>query len=133
MIEFGYILIIIFEIFITIIIVSGLIYLENKIKNCLEALNIEASNTLNTLRNARLKLKDFNTKINDAKKFDFKKIKQILSLCFDIINFILLLKTLNFKSGLSYGFKNKFLKGLLGGFKKGLSSLLFKKFVQFLK
>lgn len=129
MIEFGYILIIIFEIFITFIIVSGLIYLENKVKNCLETINIEASSILNNLRDTKLKLKDFNKKINEAKKFDFKKIKQILSLCFDIVNFILLLKTLNFNSG----FKNKFKNNLLNGFKRSISGLLFKKFIQFLK
>ena len=129
MIEFGYILIIIFEIIITVIIVSGLIFLENKVKSALEAINIEASNTLDILKDIRLKLKDFNKKVDDAKKFDFKKIKNVLSLCLDIINFVLLLKSLNLKNCL----KTKFTKGLFCGLKKGFTGFLIKKFIQFLK
>ncbi len=106
MIEFGYILIIIFELIITSLIVFGLIYLENKVRTCLEAVNIEAKGTLQTLKDVNLKLKNFNTNFSNMKKLNFKKIKDIALLILDIINFILLIRSMDFKRGKNLSLKN---------------------------
>lgn len=97
MIEFGYILIIIFEVILASLIVAGLIYLENKVQNCLTAVNIEADNVLTALKNVRQNLERFNGRFNKIKKLNIKKIKKILSLTLDIIELTLLIRQAGFK------------------------------------
>ncbi len=106
MIEFGYILIIIFELIITSLIVFGLIYLENKVRSCLEAINIEANSTLQTLKDVKLKLKNFNENFSAVKKLNLKKIKDVALLILDIINFVLLVRSMDFKRGKNLSFRN---------------------------
>ncbi len=108
MIEFGYILIIIFEVIITFFIVWGLIYLENKIKDCLEAVNIEAHGALVAVKDINSALKNFNCCYSKAKKFEIKKIKQLFALALDIIELVVLIR--------GAGFKKIFIKKLLRKF-----------------
>ena len=106
MIEFGYILIIIFELIITSLIVWGLIYLEDKARNCLEAVNIEAKGTLEKLKDVNLKLKNFNQGFSTVKKINCGKIKDTILLVLDIINFIMLVRSMDFRRGKALNFKN---------------------------
>ena len=97
MIEFGYILIIIFEIIIALCIIFGLINLEKRVANCLLTVDDKAVETLYAVRNLRKNLTNFNKYIGQIKKLDIKKIKQIILLVLDIVNFILLIKSMDFK------------------------------------
>lgn len=106
MIEFGYILIIIFELIITSLIVFGLIYLEDKVRNCLEAVNIEANGALQSIKDVHLNLKNFNKNFTKVKKINCGKIKDIILLTLDIINFIMLIRSIDFKRGKNLSFKN---------------------------
>lgn len=108
MIEFGYILIIIFEVIITFFIVWGLIYLENKMRDYLEAVNIEAHNVLDTIKDVNCALKNFNGFFNKTKKIDVKKIKQLLALALDIVELVIMIR--------GAGFKKVFIKKLLRKF-----------------
>jgi len=106
MIEFGYILIIIFELIITSLIVFALIYLEDKVRTCLETVNIEAKSTLETLQGVNLKLQNFNKNFAMVKKLNLKKTKDIILLTLDIINFILLIRSMDFRRGKNFSFRN---------------------------
>ena len=107
MIEFGYILIIIFELIITSLIIFGLIYLEDKVRNCLETVNIEAKGSLQSLKDVHLNLKNFNKNFTGVKKINCGKIKDVVLLALDIINFVLLVRSMDFKRGKNLNFKNK--------------------------
>ncbi len=98
MIEFGYILIIIFELIITFIVVSGIILLEKKVKNRLCAINTQANETLFAVKNLRSNLKNFNKYFNEIKKIDIRKIKEAIILILDVVNFILLIKSVDFRN-----------------------------------
>lgn len=98
MIEFGYIVIIIFELILAFLIIFGLISLEKKVKNRLCAINAQADETLCAVKNMHLNLKIFNKHFSNIKKIDIKKIKQTVLLILDIINFILLIKSMDFKN-----------------------------------
>lgn len=106
MTEFGYILIILFEIMAAFFIIWGLIFLEKKVKCTLLALCAEAEGALNTIKNVNLKLKIFNENFRNAKRVDWAKIKQIVLLAVDIVNFILLIRSMDFKKGKRLSFKN---------------------------
>ena len=106
MIEFGYILIIIFELIITSLIIFGLIYLEDKVRNCLEIVNIEAKGSLQSLKDVHLNLKNFNKNFTGVKKINCGKIKDVVLLALDIINFVLLVRSMDFKRGKNLNFKN---------------------------
>lgn len=108
MVEFGYILIIIFEVILAGLITAGLICLENKVQNCLMTVNVEADTILTTLKNVRQNLESFNKKIKKIKKFNIKKIRKIIALTLDIIELTLLIK--------QAGFKKIFLKRLFRKF-----------------
>ncbi len=98
MIEFGYILIIIFELIIASAVIFGLINLEKKVKNCLCNINAQADDMLCTIKNVHLNLKNFNKRFSGIKKIDIKKIKQTVLLILDIVNFILLIRSMDFKN-----------------------------------
>ncbi len=98
MIEFGYILIIIFELIIASFIIFGLINLEKKVKNCLCTINTQANDTLCTIKNMHSNLKNFNKHFSSIKKIDLKKVKQSILLILDIVNFILLIRSMDFKN-----------------------------------
>lgn len=98
MIEFGYILIIIFELIIAICIIYWLIVLEKRVKNCLNTINTQAQETLCSIKNVKSKLKNFNKYFSEIKKLDFQKIKQTILLILDIVNFILLIRSMDFKN-----------------------------------
>ena len=55
MIEFGYILIIIFETILAIVIILALMYLEHKVKCLLWEINLEAEHLLISIRNVKMK------------------------------------------------------------------------------
>lgn len=98
MIEFGYILIIVIELIIASIIIFALKTLEKRIKNCLLCVNEQARETLCTIKNVRLNLRNFNKYVCNIKKIDIKKIKQAILLVLDIVNFVLLIKSMDFKN-----------------------------------
>lgn len=106
MIEFGYILIIIFELIITSLIVFGLIYFENKVRNCLDIVNIETKSILQSIKDVHSNLKNFNENFIKAKKINYGKIKDIVLLTLDIINFVLLIRSMDFKHRKNLNFKN---------------------------
>ncbi len=114
MIEFGYILIIIFELIIALVIIFALRTLEKKVRNCLSNVNKQAKETLCTIKNVRLNLKNFNKHVCNIKKLDIKKIKQAILLVLDVVNFILLVKSMDFKNlGKAKNFKKLIPFGLL--------------------
>jgi len=111
MIEFGYILIIviIFELIAAGLIIFWLITLEKRVKNRLCAINAEAKNVLCTIKNVRLNLTGFNKYFRCIKKLDISKIKQTMLLILDIVNFILLIRSMDFKNllkGKKSGWRN---------------------------
>lgn len=106
MTEFGYILIILFEIMAGFFIIWGLIFLENRVKCMLQAVNAEANSALNTIKSVNLKLKIFNENFGRIKKIDCLKIKQVVLLIIDIVNFVLLIRSMDFKKGARLSFKN---------------------------
>jgi len=125
MIEFGYILIIIFEIFGAVLIIFGLISLEKRVKKCLSSVNAEAEGFLNSIRNLRENVSNFNKSVKKVKKFDFKKFKETVAVVFDIINLLLLIRSFDFKRGKKLRWHNikklvpySVVKKLISGFKK---------------
>ncbi len=125
MIEFGYILIIIiiFELIAAFLIIYGLISLEKKVKNSLYNISKQAKNTLCAIKNVRSNLKGFNKSFSNITSLDIHKIKQVVFLILDIANFILLIKSMDFRN-LS---KNKNLKWK--NIKKLIPFSLIKKFI----
>ncbi len=107
MIEFGYILIIIFETILAIIIIFALMYLEHKVKCLLWEINIEAENLLTSIKNVKMKLQTFNENFDKIKKIDIDNLKQGVVLVLDIINFVLLIKSMNLKTCFTKGFLQK--------------------------
>ena len=125
MIEFGYILIIIiiFELIAAFLIIYGLISLEKKVKSSLYNISKQAKNTLCAIKNVRSNLKGFNKSFSNITSLDIHKIKQVVFLILDIANFILLIKSMDFRK-LS---KNKNLKWK--NIKKLIPFSLIKKFI----
>ena len=119
MIEFGYILIIIiiFELIAAFLIIYGLISLEKKVKSSLYNISKQA------IKNVRSNLKGFNKSFSNITSLDIHKIKQVVFLILDIANFILLIKSMDFRN-LS---KNKNLKWK--NIKKLIPFSLIKKFI----
>lgn len=107
MIEFGYILIIIFETILAIVIILALMYLEHKVKCLLWEINLEAEHLLISIRNVKMKLQTFNKNFDKIKKIDINKLKQGVVLILDIINFVLLVKSMNLKACFTKGFLQK--------------------------
>ncbi len=97
-----------FEVIFALIITGVLIYLENRVQNRLNAVNIEAERILETLKNTRQGIKKINEFFGRTKKINIKKVKSILALTLDIIEVVLLIK--------QAGFKKVFIKKLLRKF-----------------
>lgn len=104
MTNFGYILIIIFEVIFAGLLIWGLIWLEKRVQSCIENTDTFLSNLLNKIEILRKNLEEINKKIKTLKKIDFKEVKEISALILDIINFIMLVKSVDFKRGLKLRF-----------------------------
>lgn len=100
MVVFGYILLIIFEIIFTVYFVKILIQLENKV-NIFHAKMLEiATATLQTNDKIKNVLTKFNKIVRIITNKKFHQIKRIVLMTSDIIQTILLIKSLNLSKGL---------------------------------
>lgn len=102
MTEFGYILIIIFEIITASFIVVFLYEAEKNIKTKMSSAIKDGEELTEKLKTYKNDLKSINERLSFIKKIDLCSISKNISSAVEIINFILLIRSLNLQKG---GFK----------------------------